>query len=103
MDKKKTTKKKTTKKNYCYYIVLRYNCTKNGEIGYKMTRVTADELPTLGELETAAEKFCAVRHSDTSYIKGSAIMTFFQKITQKQAKRIYDRSVSKDTKINIID
>lgn len=96
-------KKKTTKKNYCYYIVLRYNCTKNGEMFSVMTRITADEFPTLGVLESAAEKHSAVKHSESSYIKGSAIMTFFQKITQKQAKDIYDTSMPKDTKINIID
>ena len=96
-------KKKTTKKNYCYYAVLRYNYTKNGEICSVMTRITADELPTLGVLETAAEKHCAVKHDESSYIKGSAIMTFFQKITRKQAKDIYDTSVPKNTNINIID
>lgn len=96
-------KKKTTKKNYCYYIVLRYNYTEDGEIHSVMTRITADELPTLGTLEAAAEKHCAVKHGESSYIKGSAIMTFFQKITRKQAKDIYDTSVPKDTNINIID
>lgn len=103
MDKKKTTKKKTTKRNYCYYIVLRYNCIKNGEMCSVMTRMTADELPTLGALDSAAEKHCAVKHNESSYIKDSAIMTFFQKITQKQAKDIYDTSMPKDTNINIID
>ncbi len=102
MDKKKTTKKKTTKKNYCYYIILRYNCTENKKICAVMTRVTADELPTLGELETAAEKHCAVKHGESSYIEGSAIMTFFQKITRKQAKRLYDTNVPDDTTINIL-
>lgn len=96
-------KKKTTKKKYCYYAVLRYNYTKNKKISAVMTRITADELPTLGTLETAAEKHCAVKHGESSYIKGSAIMTFFQKITRKQAKDIYDTSVPKDTNINIID
>lgn len=94
-------KKKSTKKNSYYYIILRYNYTENGEIKSAMTRITSDGLPTFGVIETVAEKHSAVKHGASSYIEGSAIMTFFQKITQKQAKDIFDTSVPKNTTINI--
>lgn len=95
-------KKKSTKKNSYYYIILRYNYTENGEIKSAMTRITSDGIPTFGVIATAAEKHSAVKHGASSYIEGSAIMTFFQKITRKQAKDIYDTHMPDDTTIKIL-